>query len=142
MTRSEILLAGLAAGGENATYTPVQVQKLFFLLDREAAGVLDGPHFDFQPYDYGPFDRDVYVELENLSREDLAVVHNTGRYRLHQLSQYGYQRGNDILDSLAGNARDYIVSVADWVLKLSFQQLVASIYNRYPEMKAKSVFRG
>jgi uncharacterized protein len=92
MTRSEILLAGLAAGGENATYTPVQVQKLFFLLDREAAAVLDGPHFDFQPYDYGPFDRDVYVGLENLSREDLAVVHNTGRYRLYLLSREGYQR--------------------------------------------------
>lgn len=30
MNRGEILLAGLAAGGENATYTPVQVQKLFF----------------------------------------------------------------------------------------------------------------
>jgi hypothetical protein len=142
MTRSEILLAGLAAGGENATYTPVQVQKLFFLLDREAAAVLDGPHFDFQPYDYGPFDRDVYVGLENLSREDLAVVHNTGRYRLYQLSREGYQRGSDILDELPGNAQDYIVSLADWVQRLSFQQLVAAIYNRYPEMKAKSVFRG
>jgi hypothetical protein len=43
MTRSEILLAGLAAGGENTTYTPVQVQKLFFLLDREAAAALGGP---------------------------------------------------------------------------------------------------
>jgi len=40
MNRSEILLAGLAAGGENSTYTPVQVQKLFFLLDREAAAAL------------------------------------------------------------------------------------------------------
>jgi hypothetical protein len=37
MNRSEIVLAGLAAAGENATFTPVQVQKLFFLLDREAA---------------------------------------------------------------------------------------------------------
>ena len=45
MTRSEILLAGLAAGGENATYTPVQVQKLFFLLDREASVALGGPFF-------------------------------------------------------------------------------------------------
>jgi hypothetical protein len=39
MERDDIILAGLAAGGENATFTPVQVQKLFFLIDREAARV-------------------------------------------------------------------------------------------------------
>jgi uncharacterized protein len=142
MNRGEIVLAGLAAAGENATLTPVQVQKLFFLLDREAAPVLEGPHFNFQAYDYGPFDRDVYSELEELARQNFVVVHNTGRYRLYQLSQEGFQQGDEILDGLAANAQDYITSVAEWVRKLSFQQLVASIYNRYPEMKAKSVFRG
>jgi hypothetical protein len=142
MNRSEIVLAGLAAAGENATFTPVQVQKLFFLLDREAASVLEGPHFNFQPYDYGPFDREVYSELEDLSRRNLVLVHNAGRYRLYQLSQEGFQQGEEILDDLAANAQDYITSISEWVRKLSFQQLVASIYNRYPEMKAKSVFRG
>jgi hypothetical protein len=39
-------------------------------------------------------------------------------------------------------AKDYVVNLANWVRQLSFQQLVASIYNKYPEMKANSVFRG
>jgi hypothetical protein len=42
---------------------------------------------------------------------------------------------------LAPPTREYIASVASWVRQLSFQQLVASIYNKYPEMKANSVFR-
>jgi hypothetical protein len=32
MNRSNLIMAGLAAAGENASFTPVQVQKLFFLL--------------------------------------------------------------------------------------------------------------
>ena len=66
MERKSLMVAALAAGGENASFTPVQVQKLFFLIDREASHFVDGPHFSFKPYDYGPFDREVYAELERL----------------------------------------------------------------------------
>jgi hypothetical protein len=142
MTRSEILLAGLAAGGENATYTPVQVQKLFFLLDREAAASLGGPHFHFVPYDYGPFDQAVYAGLDDLARRDMASVQSTGRYRVYGLSQAGRAEGQKILSTLHPNTRDYVANVASWVRQLSFQQLVAAIYNKYPDMKANSVFRG
>jgi hypothetical protein len=142
MNRSEILLAGLAAGGENATYTPVQVQKLFFLLDREAADALGGPYFQFQPYDYGPFDRQVYNGLDELAREGLARIESSGRYRVYALTQEGYLKGDRLIGELPANGQDFIVTAAEWIRKLSFQQLVAAIYNRYPEMKAKSVFRG
>lgn len=142
MNRSEMLLAGLAAGGENATYTPVQVQKLFFLLDREAAHLLGGPHFAFEPYDYGPFDQTVYSGLEELSRRGLVQIQNAGRYRVYGLSSDGFDEGHDALYKLPPIAIRYVQNVAEWVRQLSFQQLVASIYNRYPEMKAKSVFRG
>lgn len=142
MNRSEILLAGLAAGGENATYTPVQVQKLFFLLDREAAPALGGPFFNFVPYDYGPFDQGVYAGLDDLARRDLASIQNTGRYRVYGLSPGGQSEGRRILAAMQPATRDYVANVANWVRQLSFQQLVASIYNRYPDMKANSVFRG
>jgi uncharacterized protein len=142
VNRSEILLTGLAAGGENATYTPVQVQKLFFLLDREAAPALGGPFFKFVPYDYGPFDQAVYAGLDDLARQNMALVQNTGRYRVYGLTQVGQVEGRQLLNKLNPNARAYVGSVAQWVRQLSFQQLVAAIYNKYPDMKANSVFRG
>jgi hypothetical protein len=142
MTRSEILLVGLAAGGENAAYTPVQVQKLFFLLDREAATALGGPFFRFVPYDYGPFDHSVYAGIDDLAHHGLAWTQNTGRYRMYGLSQAGQVEGRRQLEKLQPAVRQYVANVAQWVRQLSFQQLVASIYNKYPEMKANSVFRG
>lgn len=142
MNRSEILLAGLAAGGENTTYTPVQVQKLFFLLDREASTALGGPFFKFVAYDYGPFDQAVYAGLDDLARRNLASIQNTGRYRVYALSPAGQAEGLRLLAGLQPTTREYVANVAKWVRQLSFQQLVASIYNKYPEMKANSVFRG
>jgi uncharacterized protein len=142
LDRDGILLSALAAGGENATFTPVQVQKLFFLIDKEAAKLVGGPHFSFAPYDYGPFDRKVYDALDGLRNAGLTNVQSTGRYRVYSLTQAGFQIGEQRLQTLPEIARRYISEVAVWVRKLSFEQLVASIYNRYPEMKANSVFRG
>ena len=142
MERQPLVLAALAGGGENARYWPVQVQKLFFLVDREASRLVDGPHFEFQPYDYGPFDRAVYVELDSLQAQGLVNAQNTGRYRVYSLSPEGYRQGMHNLHRLGNPARSYIEQAARWVLSLNFQQLVAAIYRRYPDMKVNSVFRG
>jgi uncharacterized protein YwgA len=142
MERHDLVLAALAAGGENASYWPVQVQKLLFLIDREASALVGGPHFDFKPYDYGPFDRAVYLELDALSAQGLVATQNTGRYRIYSLSPEGYRRGVDRLRGLGVAARSYIEQAARWVRRLSFQQLVAAIYNKYPDMKVNSIFRG
>lgn len=64
MDRAEIILAGLAAGGQGAALPPAHVQKLFLLLDRDVASYVGGLHFDFVPYDYGPFDSGLYSALD------------------------------------------------------------------------------
>ena len=141
MDRREIILAALAAGGENMSYSPVQVQKIFFLLDREVAPSIDGPHFDFQPYDYGPFDRAIYDQLEILQFSGDVEIRRTGSYRVYALTSQGFDAGTALLSRLDGAVSDFVRSVTQWVQSLSFQQLVAAIYQKYPEMKANSVFR-
>ena len=70
MDRATFVLAGMAPAG-NAPFSPVQVQKLFFLLDRNIANYTAGPHFGFEPYDYGPFDKQVYCDLEAMAADGL-----------------------------------------------------------------------
>jgi len=141
MNRQEIVLAALSANGGIASYEPVHVQKLLFLIDREISADVDGPHFNFQPYDYGPFDSAVYQELERLERAGLVRIAE-GYYRSYGLTDEGRRVGNELFNILPERARTYITDVAQWVRSVSFSQLISAIYKRYPEMKSASVFRG
>lgn len=141
MNRDDVILSALAAGGEGATYSPVQVQKLFFLIDREAYQLVGGPHFNFRPYDYGPFDRTVYDTLESLAARNLASIYSSDKYRTYGLNPNGFAQGTERLREMPQNAQKFISEISHWVRNLSFEQLVAAIYNAYPDMKVNSVFR-
>lgn len=141
MTRQELILAVLASGGQNATFLPVQVQKLFFLIDREVPQRVGGPFFDFAPYDYGPFDSAVYDELDRMKSSGIVFIDTTGRYRRYSLTDDGFQKGSATLHRLPADIQTFFTGLTAWVRKLDFQQLVAAIYNKYPDMKVNSIFR-
>jgi uncharacterized protein YwgA len=140
MNKREVMLAGLAPS-LGARHSPVQIQKLFFLLDRNIADVVGGPFFNFQPYNYGPFDKVVYETLEELAAEGLVQIDNGDR-RHYQLTPSGVNEAKIIFDRLPTKAKTYIVQASEFVRKLTFGQLVSAIYEAYPEMKANSVFEG
>lgn len=141
MNRHDYILAVLSATGEQTQFSPVQVQKLFFLLDRELSGLVGGPHFDFQPYDYGPFDKNVYTLLGFMEVERLVDLIGGGRYRKYMLTSEGLRQGRSALAGLPHELQTYIADLSNWVRSLSFSQLVSEIYRLYPDMRANSVFR-
>jgi len=142
--RQRIMLAALATE-PGASYAPVQVQKLFFLLDENASGSLGGPQFAFEPYDYGPFDKDVYRELEELQRLGLvniaSVYAGSGSRRHYSLTPAGVLEGQKALSVIPAPIRDYMTNLSAWVRSLSFAQLVGSIYKAYPHMRENSIFQ-
>lgn len=141
MDRSRYVLAVMAAGGEGARYAPVQIQKLFFLMDQEASAHTGGPYFDFSAYDYGPFDSSVYEAIEGQARDGGAVIDKSGFYRVYSLTPEGYANGLQALQNFTPQGRIYAAEASKWVRALSFDQIVSKIYDRYPEMKVNSVFR-
>jgi hypothetical protein len=136
------MLAALAAS-DGATHSPVQVQKLFFLLDRRIPSYTGGPHFHFVPYDYGPFDPEVYDELNRLEQQGFVVIEQqtSTRWKSYRVTPQGQQRGEKLLSEINATAAMYIKDVSKWVRSLSFPQLVSAIYKAYPEMQVNSVFR-
>ena len=139
MTRREIVLAALAPSNGDK-HSPVQIQKLLFLIDIEAAGLIEGPHFDFKPYDYGPFDKEVYVVFDELEEEGLTTIRSDSYVRTYALTPKGQDEAEDVLKNLPEKARDYIQRASKFVLSLGFGELVASIYKAYPDMKKNSIF--
>lgn len=143
LTSAEVTLAALAAS-KGANHSPVQVQKLLFLLDMKLAGSLGGPHFNFTPYNYGPFDRSVYELLEQLSVQGLVEISSNPalRYRTYRLTPEGQKVGEGILGRLETQIANYIGELSAFVRGLSFAQLISAIYAAYPDMKVNSVFQG
>ncbi len=140
MTKSEVVLAALAPA-QGKQYSPVQVQKLLFLLDREASHLVDGPHFNFEPYNYGPFDKAVYQVLDELDEDELVTIRSGGWQRTYALTPTGQNEGDRLLGELSDSTKDYIRRVSAFVLKLNFLQLVSAIYKAYPDMQKNSILR-
>jgi len=140
MDRKQIVLAGLYPSNQQY-HSPVQVQKLFFLLDRNIPKLIDGPHFEFKPYNYGPFDHQVYRVLEELESEGMVEIFSAGYRNNYRLTIEGQHKANEIFDNLDPEAKDFISRISEFVLSLSFSSLVSAIYKAYPEMRENSVFQ-
>lgn len=141
--RQQFVLAALATDSD-AEFAPVQVQKLFFLLDENLSNVIGGAHFAFEPYDYGPFDKAVYRELEALQSKGLVTIEQIGAsagQRRYSLTTGGRQAGEQVLSQLPEFARQYMTDLSAWVRSLSFSRLVGSIYKAYPHMRENSIFQ-
>jgi hypothetical protein len=142
MTRDEVILAALAPA-KGREFTPVQVQKLFFLIDRVLGQRVSGPHFDFRPYHYGPFDAGVYQAIEGLAMRGQAAVGDGQEFqmRTYRLTPVGQAEGDRLLGDLEPEVADYFQRASDFVRSTPFAELVSSIYKAYPEMRARSIFR-
>lgn len=140
MQRDELILAAMAPGG-GYRYSPVQMQKLLFLIDRQIPERVGGPYFRFEPYHYGPFDRDVYNELDLLAERGLVAIEYNASPRTFALTAEGGAWGDAALSGLPPNARDFIVRASNFVRAQSFSSLVSAIYKAFPDMRANSVFQ-
>lgn len=137
--RNEFVLAALALG-DATSYQPVHVQKLFFLLDKRVSKELDGAYFDFKAYDYGPFDSQVYLTLEELEDDEQVIIARSAGVRTYTLTAAGRARGNRVAEALTETVREEITKLAKWVVSQGFASLVSAIYRDYPKMKVNSVF--
>jgi uncharacterized protein len=141
MKRQDVLLAIMGAA-DGRSFSPVQLQKAVFLIDRNLRGVFeDNSHFNFAPYDYGPFDREVYVEASALASDEFAsIAKGASGYSEYAVTDKGLPRAKELLQTLGEDQRAYVLLVVEWVRSLGFAKLVKSIYEAYPDMRANSVF--
>ena len=141
MNRADWTLLALSAA-EGEPLTPVQLQKSLYVLGRECADDVGSDFYDFQPYNYGPFDATVYSDAESLEERGLAVRMRSP-YRSwveYAATPQGLKRAKDL--PVDPHVRRYLRSLVEWSRRLTFNQLVRAIYQRYPETRARSIFQG
>lgn len=130
--------------------SPVQLQKAVFLSQKALeeghwAGVLQD-QYEFYPYDYGPFCRDIYDDLCSLEIAKFAQI-SLARgpmsvFKIYGATETGVGFAKDIEKSVPAPVRDHWKLLVDWVRSQSFASLVGSIYRKYPDMAINSVFKG
>lgn len=141
MDRKDALLAIMGMAGQHA-FSPVQLQKAAFLVDRNIPNLFDSnSRFDFKPYDYGPFDSTVYAEVRALEDTGLAkTTRSPSGFNQYRLTDAGLAASSSVAQHLDKDMRAYMEKLVQWVISLSFARLVKSIYEAYPDMKANSIF--
>ena len=139
MKRTDLLLKIIvAANGEPVT--PVQLQKIAFLVGMQFPDELPPDYYQFQPYDYGPFCVTIYRDAELLEREGLITIrrHPRGGWKEYMAS---YTAAATDLRVIPHHIRDFIDDKVKWAREVGFQEIVRTIYVDFPQYKVNSVFQ-
>lgn len=116
MRRADYFLAVLSAGGKSKIFSPVQLQFLFFMIDRDIPHLIGGARFRFTEMEHGPFDHGLYDEIDDLAyRGLLSITRNGISHANYRLTAEGWQRGSIALALLIGNAADVVREKVDIV---------------------------
>ncbi len=135
MNRKELILHVFSLV-DDKLLSPVQVQKLLFLVDDKVSKELNNAkYFNFTPYDFGPFDKEIYVELNSLISDGKIVIVNSGKTREYQLVETS--RHPNISEEINIKLKKLIT----FVKNCSFKELLTAIYRAYPETATNAVYK-
>jgi hypothetical protein len=143
MDRKEWALLAIAAGGD-AGLTPVQLQKSLFLYGKHRPDEVGEDYYRFAPYDYGPFDAEVYRDAQRLQGAGLVDITSVPgrRWNKYVVSSMGLELAASLKKRRAVVDIEHLEALVKWARGLTFSELVRAIYQLYPEYRANSVFQG
>lgn len=131
MNRTDYVLAVMAAA--RLPLTSVELQILFFILDRKAGAQLGGPWFDFEGGGFGPCDQAVFDELQNLSEHGLASIDGPPGHHRYALACAGIGPGVEMMGQLS--IPQYVGRIIEYLRSASFTTVLGAIYAECPEMR-------
>ena len=114
-----------------------------FLLSQMAKQYVGNEFYEFQPYLYGPYSRQLAADLDRLVKSGEIVANYTpGDRRVeYLLAPEGFRRATEIKADTDPKAVAAVERTVEWVKAQTFSSLLASIYKSYPEYATRSIFK-
>lgn len=140
MDKKDIVLKVVSSFGES-DLSPVKLQKSLFLVGQSGLADLPVDYYKFIAYDYGPFCKEVYDDINALERQGFILVSKTNQrsFPLYVTTEAGKDVAASI--NISEDLALYISQVVEWMKPLNFSQLVSSIYRKFPSYSTNSVFQ-
>jgi hypothetical protein len=120
---------------------PIRIQKGMFLFAMES-GAPASEVYQFEPYNWGPFSRAIYGDLETLEAQGLIE-----RVPVMGATYARYRRtpdGEAAASRLAAKANpewlSYLLDLRGKITNASFDRLLRAVYKQYPEYATRSIF--
>lgn len=143
MGRSDWLLLllspdALGAGGPEGL-DPVRIQKGMFLLSKM------GPSrdvYEFKPYHWGPFSRDIYSDLDALAARGLVSKEPVPgqSWSRWQATAMGEEHAEEFGRTLSPKAVGWVARLRRFLTTRSFNKLLDDVYEEFPEFAVRSQF--
>ena len=136
MTARQDWLLSFIAGTEDydSWVDRIRLMKGMFLFQEEG----DAPpevDYQFRPYDYGPFTREVYDDIEELTRRGL-VIESRDR-KSFRVTAAGRRCAEEAV--LDPEAVERLQQLRVELCDLSFRDVLKRVYEAHPESAARSV---
>ena len=144
MTPSDWLLLLISARPNRQGLDPIRLQKGMFLLAREA-GISPRERYWFVPYNYGPMSPALYRDLERMESEGLIernLVLDESWRRLTP-TEAGAQRARALRRRARRASPEAVAELSRIkraIVSMTFSELIADVYRRYPYFARRSVF--
>lgn len=130
MDVSDYLLTFLSvAKKEKRKVTPIKLQKVFFILEKEK-GVNLG--LDFKPNTFGPYSEKLQNKLYELAKNGLVIIkYHEVRNKRHEL--VGYAESYKIAQDLENNADNEIIKFFRRWTRKNPNEIMDYVERKYPE---------
>jgi len=141
MERKDYLLLFISLPGGRYALDRIRLMKGMFLFAQTG---IPGPRerYEFEPYDWGPFSRDVYRDLEALEAAGLLVAVPEGsRYAEYRVTDLGRQHADALQHGLPTATTKCLAEIKATVTSKSFLELLEYVYQRYSDFAERSRLR-
>ena len=140
LKRTDILLH-IIVSAQGDPISPVQLQKVAFLVGQECPNDVPSDYYRFVPYDYGPFCSEIYQDVEELEQQGYITI-SPNHYGTRKEYCATFRSSDVDFSSIPESVAEYIPRLVDWAKRLSFRELVSAIYQKYPGYGVNSIFSG
>lgn len=126
--------------GRTRSLEPLRIMKGMFLATMRGPDELE-ELYAFRPYDYGPFTREIYDDLDELAAAGLVAEESvSGRsWRTYRPTELGLERARQIADTAGPDALAALKDAYEFVVTRGFLKLLRDIYAEFPAYAVNTV---